>query len=56
MAFKSNSQLVLICLSDSYGSLLLQVILHDAVRPFVDEPTLQSVAEAAKKHGVSSSL
>ena len=31
----------------------MQVILHDAVRPFVDEQTLQNVAVAAKKHGVS---
>ena len=35
---------------------LFQVILHDAVRPFVDEQTLQRVTLAAKKHGVSGIL
>lgn len=35
---------------------LFQVILLDAVRPFVDEETLQSVTLAAKKHGVSGIL
>ena len=28
------------------------VIVHDAVRPFVDEETLRRIAEAAIKHGV----
>lgn len=32
---------------------LFKVILHDAVRPFVDEQTLRNVTMAAKKHGVS---
>ncbi|KAK2555763.1 D-ribitol-5-phosphate cytidylyltransferase [Acropora cervicornis] len=29
------------------------VILHDAVRPFVDEETLRCVTKVANKHGVS---
>ena len=31
---------------------LFQVILHDAVRPFVDQKTLHRVTIAASKHGV----
>ena len=29
------------------------VIIHDAVRPFVDEDFLYQIAVAAKEHGVS---
>ena len=29
------------------------VIIHDAVRPFVDEETMRHVANAANEHGVS---
>ena len=33
-----------------------QVIIHDAVRPFVDEQILKSVSIAAKEHGVLISI